>query len=217
MSDGAGLLRNILENPDDDTPRLIYADWLQDNGDPLHSELIRAQVGLARLVGTDEYPGDTGLEAGRLLPAYRARLLAPYVALGLAPCCNRYHDGPFEGFDFFFRRGFVEDIDVYGAGAGGRLVAVAARLFAMTPLRHLRFRPTDVEAGPLVSVATITALLRCPEVRRLRSLEVPAGRFARALRASPHLSPNTTVRVRGSLYGARDIRLGGGGPDDIPF
>lgn len=27
-----GLLRAILENPEDDTPRLMYADWLDENG-----------------------------------------------------------------------------------------------------------------------------------------------------------------------------------------
>ncbi len=32
MSDGEALLKAILEQPDDDTPRLVYADWLQENG-----------------------------------------------------------------------------------------------------------------------------------------------------------------------------------------
>src|SRR5262249_9444718 len=28
----AGLLRDVCDNPGDDTPRLEYADWLEDNG-----------------------------------------------------------------------------------------------------------------------------------------------------------------------------------------
>jgi uncharacterized protein (TIGR02996 family) len=44
----ATFLAEICANPDDDTPRLVYADWLEDHGDPDRAELIRAQVELAR-------------------------------------------------------------------------------------------------------------------------------------------------------------------------
>ena len=37
----------IIENPDDDTPRLIYADWLEENGDPDRAEFIRLQCWIA--------------------------------------------------------------------------------------------------------------------------------------------------------------------------
>jgi uncharacterized protein (TIGR02996 family) len=42
-------LQAILENPDDDTPRLIYADFLDEHGDPDRDEFIRVQSLLARL------------------------------------------------------------------------------------------------------------------------------------------------------------------------
>src|SRR5262245_18950992 len=41
-------LRTICENPDDDAPRLVYADWLDENGDPARAEFIRLHVQLAR-------------------------------------------------------------------------------------------------------------------------------------------------------------------------
>ena len=44
-----GFLRAIIEHPEDDTPRLIYADWLEENGDPDRAEFIRVQCELARL------------------------------------------------------------------------------------------------------------------------------------------------------------------------
>jgi uncharacterized protein (TIGR02996 family) len=44
-------LRAILAAPDDDTPRLVYADWLEERGDP-RGEFIRLQVALAELNGT---------------------------------------------------------------------------------------------------------------------------------------------------------------------
>jgi uncharacterized protein (TIGR02996 family) len=44
MSDEDALLQAIYANPDDDTPRLVYADWLDENGDAERAELIRLQV-----------------------------------------------------------------------------------------------------------------------------------------------------------------------------
>jgi uncharacterized protein (TIGR02996 family) len=41
-----GLLRSILENPADDTARLIAADWLEESGETDRAELIRVQAAL---------------------------------------------------------------------------------------------------------------------------------------------------------------------------
>lgn len=40
-------LSAIKECPEDDTPRLILADWLDDNGDPYRAEFIRLECKLA--------------------------------------------------------------------------------------------------------------------------------------------------------------------------
>jgi uncharacterized protein (TIGR02996 family) len=42
-------LQAILESSDDDTPRLAYADWLEEHGDPDRAEFIHMQGLLARL------------------------------------------------------------------------------------------------------------------------------------------------------------------------
>jgi uncharacterized protein (TIGR02996 family) len=52
MREDDAFLRAILEEPDDDAPRLIYADWLEERGDPL-SDLLRFQCGLAALPEAD--------------------------------------------------------------------------------------------------------------------------------------------------------------------
>jgi uncharacterized protein (TIGR02996 family) len=41
-------LRAICENPADDAPRLVYADWLDEHGQPDRAEFIRLQIRLAR-------------------------------------------------------------------------------------------------------------------------------------------------------------------------
>jgi uncharacterized protein (TIGR02996 family) len=59
-------LEAILEDPDDDTPRLVYADWLQEHVDPERGEFIRVQVELARLPPGDERRGELLAREGRL-------------------------------------------------------------------------------------------------------------------------------------------------------
>ena len=46
-ADGLGLLDAILADPADDAPRLVYADWLDENGQAERAEFIRLQVALA--------------------------------------------------------------------------------------------------------------------------------------------------------------------------
>jgi uncharacterized protein (TIGR02996 family) len=53
MTDGEALLETVLDNPDDDVPRLIYADWLEETGQPVNiarAEFIRLQchIGIPR-------------------------------------------------------------------------------------------------------------------------------------------------------------------------
>ena len=48
---GTALLAAILANPDEDTPRLVYADWLEENGEPERAEFIRVQCELEPIRG----------------------------------------------------------------------------------------------------------------------------------------------------------------------
>jgi uncharacterized protein (TIGR02996 family) len=47
MNDGEALILAIRANRDDDTPRLIYADWLEEQGDPVRAEFVRLQCWLS--------------------------------------------------------------------------------------------------------------------------------------------------------------------------
>ena len=51
MNDDDAFLNYIIENPDDDTARLIYADFLEDSSDPVRrarGEFIRVQIELTK-------------------------------------------------------------------------------------------------------------------------------------------------------------------------
>jgi len=48
MSDEAGFLRVIQENPEDDAVRLVYADWLEERGD-VRGEYLRLEHQLEQI------------------------------------------------------------------------------------------------------------------------------------------------------------------------
>jgi len=52
MSQEDAFIEAILQNPGDDTPQLVYADWLEERGDP-RSEIMRARCRLAGLPADD--------------------------------------------------------------------------------------------------------------------------------------------------------------------
>src|SRR5262245_32201271 len=43
------ILRECVEQPDDDAPRHILADWLEEHGDAERAEFVRGQLALARM------------------------------------------------------------------------------------------------------------------------------------------------------------------------
>src|SRR4051794_30266932 len=53
MTDADAFLQAIQEEPDSDEPRLVFADWLEEHGDP-RSEFIRVQCELAALPAGDD-------------------------------------------------------------------------------------------------------------------------------------------------------------------
>lgn len=61
MTEQAALLAAILAQPDDDTVRLAYADWLDEHGQDARAEFIRVQVELSRMV--DEKMALDGMRA----------------------------------------------------------------------------------------------------------------------------------------------------------
>src|SRR5689334_12540997 len=51
------LLEHIRLEPEDDTLRLVYADWLEENADADRAEFIRLQVESASACYWGEHPG----------------------------------------------------------------------------------------------------------------------------------------------------------------
>jgi uncharacterized protein (TIGR02996 family) len=171
MAGGAdGFLARIREDPDDDGPRLIYADWLDEQGDP-RGEFIRVQLALARLPESDRRrPGLLRAERD-LLGRYGAQWAAPFRGLATGPV---------------FRRGFVDEVKV----TARQFLARGAALFAVWPFRRLCL----LDLGGHLDV-----VLSSPLLARLSGLTVYAQHLgeplARALADSPHLAALTELRL----------------------
>jgi uncharacterized protein (TIGR02996 family) len=79
------LLDAIFDHPDDDTPRLVYADWLQEHGQEDYAQFIRLQCAAAREKLWSEEANRLWVEIGRVWyrldgewwPATRERWLLP--------------------------------------------------------------------------------------------------------------------------------------------
>ena len=76
MSHGDAFLQAILAEPDDDAPRLIYADWLEERGDP-RGAFIRLQCALERFGPFDPARPDLEDEASELLYLHEEEWTAP--------------------------------------------------------------------------------------------------------------------------------------------
>jgi uncharacterized protein (TIGR02996 family) len=125
MTDAA-LLAAIRAAPDDDAPRLVYADWLDEHGQPERAEFIRVQCELAR----HEAPALRRQEA-ELLAAHHDAFAGPLAAPGLR---------------FRFERGFIA-----GFGHTGLFHQSRAGRSRGPMNDYLSFRP----GGQVVSCVTV--------------------------------------------------------------
>src|SRR5919204_1426609 len=71
-------LKEVRENPEDDTPRLVLADWLQDRGDP-RGEFVHLRVVGARLAEDDPHRASLGRREHQLLGRHLFDWLGPFV------------------------------------------------------------------------------------------------------------------------------------------
>ncbi len=73
LSQHEAFLRAIFDAPEDDTPRLVYADFLQENGEEERAEFIRYGCEAARLADDDPRRIDLQAEANALIRKQRSQ------------------------------------------------------------------------------------------------------------------------------------------------
>jgi uncharacterized protein (TIGR02996 family) len=180
MTDGDALRRAIVADPDDDTPRLIYADWLDENNRPERAAFIRHQIEAERAEPYSARARTAARAADALLDANRS-VWAKHV---------RSHIVREE-----YARGFIGHVTV----DAGRFAEVAPALFADEPIQSVKFiRFIPDYSGPM------NAEFAAPEMERVRDLSLPEGprgvteEELDALSASPRLVNLANLTLRGN-------------------
>ena len=192
MTTRDSLLAYVLEHPDDDAARFVFADWLEENGDGPRAEFIRVQIESARCPTDDARHQELEHRAQKLLAEFGKQWL---------------HEIPgWSRGDVRFERGFVAHV-----GATARAFAKgAAALFRRAPIRSVTLRSTTdaqlldiVAAGGLANIqglnlsrnlltdSSLVPMLSSPNLGTLTSLDLGSNRFTndtiRALAQSPQL------------------------------
>jgi uncharacterized protein (TIGR02996 family) len=112
------LLKAVIQNPDDDAPRLAYADWCDRRGDP-RGRFIRVQLELAKIGKNFDHPNWNSLRSENLnlLSLHRREWMPenhPYISSA------------------DFNRGFVADVTMRAE----MFLAHTKELFAQYPIQH---------------------------------------------------------------------------------
>jgi uncharacterized protein (TIGR02996 family) len=182
-ADEAALLAAVLAAPADDAPRLVYADWLTERGDP-RGELILLQCARAATGGAP-----TAREEELLARSARAWLgpLEPWVVRGGASFVRGFLDGcrlrdaPPDLLLVDARWATVTALELHPRielPDIARLLAVAAHFPSLRRLRTARPREVE-ELAPLSAT---------PVGRRLRAVELGLYRFGAALPRVDHFA-----------------------------
>jgi uncharacterized protein (TIGR02996 family) len=171
-NDEAALLASIREHPDDDARRLVYADWLDDHGDPQRAAFIRVQCRLAALDEDDPQRRELQRQEYELLAEHGGAWAAAFV-------------GQVGGWRF--RRGFVEWVKAEPAA-----FAKAAKWMAAAPVDEVDVRPRGLdEAGKLFA---------SPQLRRVRRLDLDHAKLGdegvSMLASSPNVANLTHLSLR---------------------
>jgi uncharacterized protein (TIGR02996 family) len=135
-ADERAFFDRIRDEPSDDAPRLIFADWLDENGEPERAEFIRIQCALDQLLVDDPLRDGLQKRESELLDANRERwqaALVPFVV------------------DSDFRHGVIDRVSV----DTGRFLADGGEIFDLAPIRRVRFmnigdRLVDLVQSPLL-------------------------------------------------------------------
>jgi|GEM_PF-1603839 len=165
MTDAPAFFRAIEANPADDTPRLVFADWLDENGttdaDHARAEFIRVQCERFHEEDTER----------RLTLESRENQLATEHGPAWATVWPTPLTYP------TYRRGFLDPVRL-----GPAFIRCAEQLAEVMPLFHLRIYKARV---------VMKSLAACPQLAFVRQLTMLSNVLRNAditaLAASPHL------------------------------
>jgi uncharacterized protein (TIGR02996 family) len=121
MDHAAAFTQAILEDPNEDAHRLVFADWLDDQGDSERAEFIRVQVEKARWPQGHPQTRALAVREAALLERNRSAWAA-----GVADLVIRYT----------FCRGFIEEISLSAV----QFLRRGKEILRLAPIRRVHLR-----------------------------------------------------------------------------
>jgi uncharacterized protein (TIGR02996 family) len=194
--DREALLAAIREAPDDDEPRRVYADWLEEHGQPERAEFIRIQLERWSLPEADPRHAELARREASLLRRHAG---------------TWHHGVPRWASRQAYRRGLLTHVETTLA----RFARDTGELIHVEPLRSARLtgaargvahlagspalsvlRELELDSVPLhdAGVRTLAGSVHLANLRVLRLINCGVGpEGAAALAGSPHLARLTTL------------------------
>jgi len=93
VTDREALYQAVLANPEDDLPRLVFADWLEEHGEGAYAAFIRVQCELARVPEYDVAWAKARLDEDRWIHGVPFRRYLPELPEGVTWPDNVFHRG----------------------------------------------------------------------------------------------------------------------------
>src|SRR5215211_3965646 len=126
MSDEAAFLAAIRANPDDDAPRLVYADWLEEQAEYIRREIQHA-IDFPEVRWSKE-KADAGKRARQLFAKYDREWFPELYGRKNILRGGRAYPG--------MSRGFPDSL----SADASKLLEVGERVMAVAPITEVEFR-----------------------------------------------------------------------------
>lgn len=197
-------LQAIREHPEDNLPRLVFADWLDEQGQSPRAEFVRVQCELSILADTDPRLGALKVHADELEAAHRQGWVGPL------------HDHP--SCSVTFRRGFVDRVNFSDYRQGPAVLSALRVAFARNAISELDYYCSSDGLPDNRVSELLRESLNWPEFRSLRHLKLSYYRSlgpdgweddeVEQLIRNPHLSNLTSLSLRSDVSPGQLARLG---------
>jgi len=173
VTDREALYQAVLASPADDLPRLVFADWLEEQGEGDYAAFIRVQCELARVPEYDVAWAKARLDGDRWIRGVPFRHLLPELPTGLLWAANRP-----------FRRGFPA---VLRCSNPMHIVTHVDSLFRMAPIDSLIVSYLDPGSND-----SLLELFTDPHFARINTIRLVNTEFNEYLISAMDHSPYTS-------------------------
>jgi uncharacterized protein (TIGR02996 family) len=194
-ADRQALIDAIRDEPDNERLRLVYADWLEDSGDPQRAEYVRLCYELAGLDAGDPHAVQLASRRARLFVANKKKWGAGLPSLVLAELASsglvQHFEAKASSFLKCADRLGGEPVRTVKLTNASKHVKKLAACAALADVRELILHQSDLDE------AAVRALAESPHLKRLHTLRLVScgvtAPEAAALAAAPWLANLRTL------------------------